>query len=418
MMRRTDISTDTEVGANVHHLVMDIAWFGVALPATARFLAVYAIRLDASAMLVGLLTALPAMVALLASLVARWYRRQFPDAARAAYWSGFGFRFLFLLPALTPIFPAQWQTLWLLAAVSLPAFAQGLSNIMFLVMMREAVGKSHLTTVVSRRSVLFNLAFGISTLACGLWLSNIRFPANYTSMYVLAFGASLISLWHVGQIRVLNPEPLPPADQPVVRAWRAPGFPHVIFVATMTHVAFFCLAPIVTLLLVEDLGAGEGFISVFALVELLAAALMSVFTSRIVTRIGSRWTAAIGMVGCGISGILIALSPSAVLTLPGAALSGACWTMAAIAQFAFFSENTPSEAVTRYTTFYNQLTQLAIFIGPLVGSQLAGVFDLATVMLIGSGLRLVVGTLIPVDIFSPPRRARRPHRVRRPAVGG
>ncbi len=40
-------------------------WFGLGLAATSRFLSVYAIRLDATPMLLGWMSALPAILALL-----------------------------------------------------------------------------------------------------------------------------------------------------------------------------------------------------------------------------------------------------------------------------------------------------------------------------------------------------------------
>ena len=102
--------------ANARFLVLEVFWFGIALPATARFLPVYAIRLDASAALLGWLTALPAIIALASSALAGWWRTKVPHPTRAAVIPGFGYRLIFLLPALTPLFPADWQTTWLLLA--------------------------------------------------------------------------------------------------------------------------------------------------------------------------------------------------------------------------------------------------------------------------------------------------------------
>jgi hypothetical protein len=81
---------------NFRLMVLDIAWFGLGLPAVARFLAVYLIRLDASPTLLGWQAALPAIVALVTSSLAvcseRTFTPTFRSAARAASQRSTGIR--------------------------------------------------------------------------------------------------------------------------------------------------------------------------------------------------------------------------------------------------------------------------------------------------------------------------------------
>ena len=74
-------STYVQAQKNFSLLVADIGWFGLALPATSQFLAIYAIRLDASAALLGWLAALPSIVALISSTFAQWWRKRYPEAS-------------------------------------------------------------------------------------------------------------------------------------------------------------------------------------------------------------------------------------------------------------------------------------------------------------------------------------------------
>ncbi|MBN1200358.1 MAG: MFS transporter [Anaerolineae bacterium] len=385
-----------EERSNFRHLVFDIVWFGVAFPSIARFLSVYAIRLGATPMQIGWLTALPAVVALGSSSLAVWWRRYYTDATRAVFWPGLGYRLMFLLPALTPFFPADWQPVWLILAVAIPALPQGISSVLFLVLMRESVQQTRLTALMGRRSLTFNIGFGISTLAWGLWLGWIAFPINYQIMFVVTFIASVISLLHVQQVFVLNTTPALLTDQPAVRPWRSPGFRRVAFFTIITHISFTVLQPIIPLWLVDRLGADETTMSIFGLAELVGAATMSVFTGQIAQRIGSRLAMSVGMFGAGIAGIMLAAAPGVVFTYPAAALSGAAWNLMAISLFGYFSDNAPIENITGYTTIYNQVVSLSFFIGPLLGSQLASFSPgLFTVLLIGAGMRLVASVLIP-----------------------
>src|SRR5690554_7051500 len=90
---------------NFRHLVIEITYFGLAVPALSRFLSVYAIRLGADAMLLGWLAALPYIFQLITSSMAGTWRRRYPDTVSAQFWPGLFYRLSFLLPALTPFFP-------------------------------------------------------------------------------------------------------------------------------------------------------------------------------------------------------------------------------------------------------------------------------------------------------------------------
>ncbi len=394
--------------ANFRYLVLDIAWFGLAMPATARFLSVYAIRLDASPALLGWLAALPALIALVTSSWAAWWRGRHATITQSMWWPGLLFRMTFLLPAFTPLFPAHMQPWWLVVAVALPAVANGISSVLFLVLMRQAVVPSRLTLLLSRRSLVFNAAVGVSTLAFGLWLELVPFPGNYQVMFIAAFALSLGSFVCVQRLQPLAPADIPPADRVPVRPWQSPIFRRTAFVTVLVHVAFFSILPIIPLRLVDELGADEGFMSVFSVVELAAAALIATITYRIVRRIGALITVAIGMAVTAVAAAILVVAPSLPITLIGAALSGAAWTMAAISLFGYFSENAPAENLTRFMTVFNQVVLLAIFVGPLLGSQLANTsLPLTTVLALGAGLRLVAGGLVALDCTGCLARARR-----------
>lgn len=409
------LTTTEQAERNFHHLVLDIAWFGLAVPATSRFLSVYAIRLDASPMLLGWLAALPAIIALATSGLSAWWRRRHATTVQAVIWPSLGYRLMFLLPVFTPFLPAPLQPLWLILAVSLPAIPQGISSVLFLVMLRESVENTRLTALMSRRSLIFNVTVGAATLAFGVWLEKVAFPLNYQVMFLAAFAFSLMSYLNVQRIQALAPEPLPvePGAVASVKPWKSQDFQRVAFISMIMHISFFTLAPIIPLHLVNGLGADEGFMSIFAVAELAAAAIMAAFTNRIVRRIGTRPTIAAGMFVTAVSSLVLALTPYLPVTLIASALSGAGWTVAAISLFAFFSESTPADSLTPYSTLYNQIVMLSIFIGPMVGSQLASsAIDLTAVLLIGTGLRVIAALLTPLDLFGRPTRQRRAFSVR------
>ena len=105
--------------SNFWHLYLDIAWFGVLSGTSVNFLTVYATRLGASGLQIGLLTAMAAVVNLFLAIPAgRWIEKR--HTGRAVFWSSVLFRAgYFLWIPLRWIFNEQGQ-IWALIFPRLP----------------------------------------------------------------------------------------------------------------------------------------------------------------------------------------------------------------------------------------------------------------------------------------------------------
>jgi MFS family permease len=388
--------------ANFHHLVWDVLWFGLAATATSRFLSVFAIRLGASPLELGWIAALPSLILLFsAPLGSRWTRR-FNDPRRALMLPTFLWRMVFILPALAPSFPAELRPFWLIVAVTLPALVQGASSVSFVVMFREAVTPEKMNLLLSRRGIWLNAGLAVGALILGVWLERAPFPFGYQAMFVAAFIFAMISQWHCSRVRVLSHTPAPPPSRES-NPWISPNFRRVAVVASVIHIAYCSITSIIPLYLVEEMGAAEGFIALYGLVELGAGALIGTQTPRIVARIGNRGMIAVSMLFLMIAAVSTAFAPNLYFTLIGAALTGAAWTAAAVVGlFAFYSENTPPQYMTSYSAAYHQVIGVSVFIGPMIGSVLANQgIDLVTVLLIGAALRLIAAPMVAPSLFAP-----------------
>lgn len=403
--------------ANFRHLVGDITWFGLALAATSRFLSVYAIRLGASPIELGLISSLPSLIVLVTASLGAWWGRRYHNPVRSLFWPGLGMRFVFLLPALAPFLPIQWQPIWLILAISIPALPQGIASVTFLVIMRSAIEPEQMTRLLSHRQLGMNLMIAAGALAFGIWLKVAPFPLNYQVMFLVAFVASLGSLWHCISIRsVGNPFAAPAAAtaaaaQPRrVVPWRERRFLRVAFVAAVIHLAFTLIISVVPLQLVNHMGADEGYMALYGMIELAAGATASLLAPRVIARFGARPTIALMMAGTAINAVIIALAPNLYVALLAAVFSGGCWTAAAgVGLFKFFIENVPNEDMTAYSTAYNQIIGLAVFSGPMIGSVLAnGGTNIVAILLLGAVLRLIAAPLVDSSLFLKWRASRQP----------
>jgi predicted MFS family arabinose efflux permease len=398
--------------ANFRHLVGDVAWYGVALAASSRFLSVYAIRLGASPVELGLISALPALiVVVMASFGQRW-TRHFPTAVESLFWPALGQRLIFLLPFFAPLLPIQWQPIWLVLSVAIPAIPQGVAAVPFTVMMVDSIHANRIMRLTSHRSLAMNVTIAFAALLLGMWLKNAPFPLNYQIMFLVAFGFSLVSLYHCISVRPVarridqmveksrTTTATAPAG-PVVSPWRSPGFRRVAAISVTIQLAFTIIIPIVPLYLVKHLGADEGFMALFALVELAAGALGSVLAPRLARRIGVRPMIAITIAATAFNALIIALTPNLHLALFAAIFSGGCWTAGAgIGLFQLFVENTPEGEMAAYSAAYSQVNNLTSFVGQMTGSLLVtGGMNLFVVLMLGAGLRLLTLPLVETSYF-------------------
>lgn len=373
----------------------------------------YAIRLGAEPIHLSLIASLPALILLLSSGIgARWTRR-FADPTRALLLPSFLNRSMFLLPAFAPFFPPELRPLWLIAAVTLPALTQGAAAIAFVVMLRSAVPETQLTGLLSQRGIWLNVSIGVSALVLGVWLEHTPFPLGYQIMFVLAYVFAIISLRECSRVRVLSQQiaaaevkrptgtfPIPARVE--ANPWRAPNFMRVAVVAFVIHVAYLAINPLIPEYLVDRFNATEGFIALFSMVELAGGALIGILAPRIAQRFGNRGMIALSMLVLALAALSTAVAPTLYVTLIGAALTGAAWTTAAIVGlFAFYSENTPSEHMTRYSTAYHQVIGLAMFVGPLIGGVLASAgISLVALLLVGAVLRVIAAPLVDPSLFA------------------
>ena len=387
--------------ANYYKLVAEVAWFGLAIASTSRFLSVYAIRLGATPVELGWMTSLPFLVLLVSTALSGWWRGKFADSINAIYWPSLTFRFVFLLPALTPLFPAHLQPLWLIASVALPALPQGISSTIFVGMLREAIPDDKLVRLASSRNLWMNIMIALAALGFGVWLENAPFPLNYQVMFLVAFMLALVSHLYVMKIRVIPVEVEKHSKvQMQSRAvpLRSPLFQRAVVTGVIIHIGFMSIVPVTPLHLVENLGATEGFMALFGIAELAAAALICMFTDRFARQYGNRKMVGLAMLGTTAAALILAFAQNLPITLLAAALSGASWTAAAIGLYGMFTESTqdvPLKDMTRYTTTYHQIIYVAAFIGPMIGSNMANAgMNLVMVLMFGMLLRVISGVSV------------------------
>jgi len=404
--------------ANYHHLVMDIAWFGLALAATARFLQFFALRMGATPMDIGWISSVPALVLIFSTALSGWWRSHYRDSVSAVWIPSIVFRFIFLLPAFAPFFPAEWRVAWIIASATLPAIGQGVSSAIFMTMMRDTISDQVIPPLLTRRYLALNVAITLSSLGFGLMLDALPFPTNYQIMFVVAFGFSMVSQWHLGRLRIIYQPTAEEAQRikprPLGKLFSEPNFIAVAIVSFVSYFAFHLVFAVTPLHLERSLHASEGWMGLYGGVEVAAGVLISLRLNAILARLGNRRIIGYSLLGLALASLVIALAPNMLVALAGAALTGASWTAISICTLGYFTEKT-ARGDMQASVVFHQLLFVAIFIGPIMGTGIVSVGISTTMMLIiGALVRLLGGwLLLALHSLRPSHR----DTMRLPAVG-
>lgn len=392
--------------ANYRNLVFDIGWYGIALAATTRFLQFFALDMGASAMDLGWLTALPALIVLFTTSLSPWWRQRHNDSVHAVLLPGFIQRMAFLLPVFAPFFPQQWRVPWIIFASTLPMIGQGTVSAIFMIMMRETIEDSDLTRLVNSRQMAMNIAMTIGAIAFGLMLERIVFPLNYQIMFVVAFAFSIISQLHLTRLHVLRPEQS--VRRQPKRSYRVlfsdPAFRSVALVVLAAFASFHLVIAVTPIQLKNGLHFSQGYMGLYGALEVAAGFAITLVMNRLMQRFGARRLIAMSLVATAAAPLVIAFAPSQTFALLAAVLSGAAWSAIGISCFAYFAERTAKNDM-QAAMVYQQIVYIAIFVMPLLGSGLVNMgVSVVTVLVVGALVRLLGAGICEMGLMPHKRR--------------
>ena len=389
---------------NAWHLCLEIFWASI-LGSAASFNAAFALRLGGTNTEVGLLSSIPALMAVLVSipagrfLKARGQQKPWLLSALTVHRAGF------LLAALIPWLPLAHIShgtlvVAVLVVMTVPAH---FFNVGFIAMLGEIVPEHYRASVFAARNMIYHSTLSVFNFLFGLWLSRIAFPLNYQTMYMIGYATSMLSLYYL--IKVQPAEAAPPATvKPAARAPGAPwgglrqnllthrSFMHFIFNTLLHGLGMWMAAPLYILHYVRDLHASDAWIGLQGTVASLGTIAGFALWRRIMARWGEARTLRRMILTIGLFPIAVGLLPTLALVLLAIGLNGLIVPGVNLSHFNTLLKATPEKERTEYTALYMAIVNIGAFICPLIGVALADRFGLAPV-LVGCGLFSIVGSM-------------------------
>jgi MFS family permease len=409
-----------EVSAKSNHwnLYRDIAWYGVLSGVSQTFTSIFALRLGASNLTVGLLTSLPALINVLFQIPAARLIEQERERRRILLVSGLLMRLPVFLVALVPLLRAgrAEAVVYITALGTIPA---AFANVAFTAMLAEVVAPRDRARVVSVRNALLSAVTMVTVLASGRALDILAFPINYQLIFTLAFLTSLLSLYYLGRVAMPGAEPqsggvasgerkLPrtPSWGLDLRQWLRTLLARRDYVrfslgAFVYHWGLYLPLPLYAIYRVRELGISDGWIGALSTLESAITIVAYYVWGRIAARRGARTVLLFGILGVAVYPLGTALSRSVTPLLLVVSISGIfapAWTLGL---FNGLLEVVPTERRATYVAVFNTLMNVPAFIAPLLGTTLAGIIGTRNALFVGAAVR-AIGFLTFAGLLSTP----------------
>jgi MFS family permease len=385
---------------NDWNLYLDITWWGVLSGITSTFVSVFAIRLGASNTLVGLLVSLPALINIFwlipsAQIIER-QRRSLPIIVRASFLQRLGY----LLIALMPFVLRTHRPEALVALVALITLPTAVASVAFTSLLADVVPADKRAQVVSIRNVLVSIVSTITVLISGKLLDLLPFPSNYQLLFGASFVASLVSLYYVSRIQVIDAgvaESHPRHKTPfTIRLRRSlkqmmnqRDFVRFSASAFVFHWGLYLPSALYAIYRVKTLGASDTWIGLLSMVQNAVTILTYFYWGRVAGRKGNRSVLLISSLGLVLFPVLTGLSPRVELLLLPSLIAGIFGAGFNLSFFNTLLEVCPQERRPSYVAINTTLINVVAFLAPLLGTSLANSLDIRIALFLGGAVRLV-----------------------------
>ena len=393
--------------SNFINLYLDIAWFGVLSGTAVNFLNVYAARLGASGLQIGLLSAAGAVVNLFLAIPAgHWISKR--HTGRAVFWSSVLFRlgYFFWIP-LPWLFDPQaeiWALITITFLMAIPLTPLGVG---FNALFAEAVPERFRARVAGTRNITFAIAYVVSSLLAGLLLNAVSFPLGYQFIFLIGAVGAAVSSYHLSQIKPLQAEssapPTPPEPDSQPRGgsspkpsllrldiWKTPFRP-VLLGLFFFHFSQYIVTPLYPIAFVRQIGLNDSQIGNGTAFYYLCATLVSFQLGRVVSRWGNRRVTGFGVLGMSLYPIMLAFAQNTVHFYILSFVNGGIFAFVNGAYTNYMLERMPPEDRPPHLAWYTIMLNFAILSSSLLGPLAADAAGLAPA-LVGLGfLRLLAG---------------------------
>lgn len=396
-----------EYQSNFLHLYFDIGWLGVLNGTTISFLSIYAIRIGATSLEIGLLGAISAFVNLFLAIPAgHWLQKQ--ETSRAVFLTSVLYRIGYIPLIFLPwLLPEQGQILAILAITFLMAIPLTPVGVGANVLFAEAVPNEYRAHVAGIRNAMLAITFMLTSVLSGYILKAVPFPLGYQIVFAIGtLGAAMSSL-HLKFVRpVASDPPVLPADAPSTDTpprslvaslrmdiWKTP-FQRVLLALFVFHLTQYLPVPIFGIYNVRVLHLSDANLGIGTALFYLSVLLGSTQIRKLAHRFGNRNITGWSIAGLALYPLFLSLSRNAFHFYGVSLVGGLAFAFVSGAYANYMLEHIPAHDRPSHLAWYTIILNTAILIGSLAGPAISDRIGLSSALVLFGALRMFAAVFI------------------------
>jgi MFS family permease len=370
---------------------------------TGNYITPFALSLGADAGAIGLLNSIPKLAGTIVQpFVGRFIKFMGGRKPTCNTMTLIG-RLLLIPIALIPFFFTTNPVWWLIGLLSLSQLASNIAVTAWASWIGDLVPQNIMGRFFGRRNSIGGMAAFLTTLGAGVLLTRLNGTFGFTTIFLLAVVAGLISNFYLRRI----PEPAfhdghqmsSPISEFRSELRKNHNFKRFIFYISSFYLATYIASPFFAVSMLKDFNIGyEAYAMVIAF-NMLAAIISQPYWGRLADRFGDRAVLAVCAVFATLVPGLWLFVQEPVGMMFVYMFSGFAWAGFDLATFNYLLGATSHKP--SYIANYSMLTGLAIVAGPLIGGALAesgiavvSLVGLSAVFLVSFALRAIFSTLM------------------------
>jgi len=392
---------------NLRILYLDTALVGVVSGGIGTFISVFLVRLDAPYYLIGLLTASPALVAMIFTVPLSGLLRGRRDVVRIAVWGRLLLRLCYFAVAAVPFFLAGEPLAFAVVALwALSALPDAIGFPAWLVTVAGIVPPSIRPRVNSVRWALLSIVSAVAVAIFGWLLDQIIFPINYQLVFFVSVAIGMGGVYLFGLLRLppdWQPEratqSTPGIGQPLRLGvfsspiWQYRGYTRFIVSAFVYRIGLYLPQALFAIFWVQDLHASDTWIGLRTTAGNGALVFAYLAWGQIAIQRGNRLVLLISTAGLALYPILTGMVYSVELLVPVALVWGIFAAGLDIAFFEAMLRSCPADLRGIASAVNTATANAAMFAAPMLGTTLAGIVGSRPTLML-SGIISLVGWLL------------------------
>lgn len=395
-----------EQARNVRLLYWEMALQGIVAAGATAYLSVFAVRLGASAFLVGLLNSLPALLLVVSAVPAGRYVAGQSNLKRVVVRSCTAFRASYLIIALVPWLFPSWAGAAIVLIWSLAAIPTNLVEVSVTATLAEAVPPARRAQIISTRFAIHAVVAALTLPLIGRLLDTLPFPINYQIVFLGGFAAAMLGTWVLSRLHI--PEQVVQRERQrhvptlhrlregIAELRRHRAFALYLLSITVFRVGLAMPRPLWSLLWVNELHLSDGDISLAATVVYVFSIIGYFLWGQVAGRYGHGGVLIAATLGLGMYPLISSLARGLPTILVASCFGGFFTSAYTLCTLNVLLALAPPEQRANYAALNAVSLNVTTLVGPMLGSGLTEWLGIRTALMIAAVGRFLGGAFFLV----------------------